>query len=187
MVAGISRAGSSSLRGVLKERTRALHEELDRSIGHGVLDPQGYAAFLAVQYSARAPIERWAAKAMAADIAPPATAPLIAADLAELGMSLPREARFAVSDRADPIGAAWALGGSSMGNRALVVQRRKAGFGEAARFLGDPATAEYFRRILPRLAGPVSDDAADAAVLAAEAVFDTFLTAVHAWNEKAAA
>lgn len=74
-----------------------------------------------------------------------------------------------------------------MGNRAMLTQRRKAGFNTAERFLTDPATSAYFRSLLPRLAEPVSDEDADAAVMAAEAVFHAFLTAVRAHDVKAAA
>ena len=187
MIAERSNADPSSLRHALKQRTRILHDELDGSLGHAALDPRSYVAFLSVQYAARAPIERWAAREMAEGLRPPQTAALIAADLADLGTPLPAEADFAFPAGADPVGLAWALGGSSMGNRAMLGQRRKAGFVAAERFLSDPSTAAYFRELLPRIASPASAGTTDAAVAAAEAVFRTFLSAVRATRLKAAA
>jgi heme oxygenase len=187
MVAGLRQADPSSLRHVLKQRTRRLHDELDGALGHAVCDPEGYIGFLATQYAARAPIERWAAQTLPGELRPPTTAPLIAADLTELAASLPDEIDFAFPAGAAPIGLAWALGGSSMGNRAMLVQRRKAGFTSAERFLGDPAGAAFFRRLLPRLSMPASPAQADAAVAAAETVFRTFLAAVCSHKLEAAA
>lgn len=188
MVAGLSRAASrSSLRHVLKQRTRRLHDELDGLLGHAPLDPIGYAHFLRVQHAARSPIESWASDGMPRDLRPPASAPLIAADLAALGAPLPAGVGFALPAGADPIGVAWALAGSSLGNRAMLLQRRKAGLTAPERFLGDPAPAQYFRELLPRLAAVAPAPIADGAVLAAEAVFETFLAAARAVERKAAA
>lgn len=187
MVAGLSNADPGSLRHVLKQRTRRLHDELDGALGHAATDSRAYATFLQVQYAARAPIERWARLNLPEDVKPPATAPLIAADLAHLESALPSEAAFAFPAGGDPLGLAWALGGSSMGNRAMLVRCRKAGLAAADRFLSDPATARYFRALLPRLAEAASPGQANAAVAAAEAVFHTFLAAVGATDLEAAA
>lgn len=187
MAAGQSRAASDSLRHVLKARTQDLHDELDVSLSGAVLDPRGYIHFLAVQYAVRAPIERWALANMATDIAPPAVAHLIAADLFELGAGLPRESEFDFPPGADPIGVAWTLGGSSLGNRFLFARRRKAGLDTACRFLSDSSGEAYFRKLLPRLAVPVSSRVADAAIAGAGAVFHAFLAAVRDRREKAAA
>lgn len=187
MVAGLMRAEpSGSLRTVLKQRTRPLHDKLDAMLGHAPLDSCGYVAFLGVQYASRAPIEAWAA-VMAPEIRPPASAPLIAQDLASLGVPLPCEARFVWPAGADPLGVAWALAGSSLGNRALLHQRRKAGLEGPDRFLTDPAPVLYFQALLPRLAEAVPAARADAAARGAEAVFRTFLEAARAAELKAAA
>lgn len=176
MVALPARAGIP-LRHVLKKRTADLHDTLDRALGGTLTDGAGYGAFLRVQHSARAPIERWAASHMDPALRPPPMAPLIAADLAELGVGLPPDQSFSGPDRAGQLGMAWALGGSALGNKALLAQRRRAGQIGADRFLSDTATATYFRRILPLLAGAADDVEADAAVAAAQAIFATFLTA----------
>lgn len=177
MVADNLIIGFSSLRQALRERTAQLHETLDLALGEAALDRLGYAGFLARQYAARAPIERWAQQHLDSDIAPPATSPLIAADLADLGCSLPAEEMFTFPAAGDPLGLAWALGGSALGNKALLARRRKFRLSGPQRFLGDTATAAYFVRILPKLSQPTDERAADAAVAAAEAVFRTFLTA----------
>lgn len=149
--------------------------------------PEDYSAFLNVQYAARAPIERWATAHLPPDVCPPMSATLIAQDLAEMGALLPREVDFAFPERGDPLGLAWAMGGSSLGNKALLARRRRAGLAGADRFLGDSATATYFRRLLPRFEVPVSPAEEDAAVAAATAVFTTFLSAVGFAGLRAAA
>lgn len=169
----------NSLRLILKERTASLHDTLDLALGEAALDEIGYVEFLSRQYAARAPIERWAQANMDSAVTPPATSPLIAADLAELGSALPAEESFSFPADGNPLGLAWALGGSALGNKALLVQRRKSGLDGPQRFLGDKATAIYFGRVLPALSQPVESRVADAAVAAAEAVFGTFLAAAR--------
>lgn len=176
MVALPARAGTP-LRHVLKQRTADLHETLDLAIGGTVTDRAGYGAFLRVQHSARAPIERWARSHMDAALRPPPVAPLIAADLAELGVGLPLDQSFSAPERGGQLGVAWALGGSALGNKALLAQRHRAGQIGADRFLSDTATAAYFRRILPLLADAAEDVEAHAAIAAAQAIFATFLAA----------
>lgn len=177
----------ATLRDALKARTRPLHDALDAAIGGAVLDSGGHAAFLTVQLAARAPIERWAAAHMPCALKPPPMAALIVADLAELGAPRPEDECFAVPPDVDHLGVAWALGGSALGNKAILVQRRRAGCTTANRFLGDGATAQYFRRILPLLGDITGPRDTDAAVGAAEAVFRTFLAAASRVRIKAAA
>lgn len=179
MVAGNLRMELGSLRQVLTERTETLHHALDSVLGEAALDEMGYADFLARQYAARSPIERWAEANLDGDILPPATSPLIAADLTELGGQLPTEEAFAFPAHGDPLGLAWALGGSALGNKSLLAQRRRSGLSGPQRFLGDSATAAYFGRILPKLSQATDERGADAAVAAAEAVFRTFLAAAN--------
>lgn len=188
MSAGISRAQSVTLRQVLKERTRVLHDQLDAAIGQSALaSDAGYAGFLQTQYAARAPIERWARASLDPRLLPPATAALIAEDLQSLGNSLPDEESFAFPRRADPRGLAWALGGSALGNKAMLTQRRRGGRTGSDLFLSDTATADFFRHLLPMLHITVADEEADAAVAGAEAVFRTFLAASSRRSMRAAA
>lgn len=188
MVAGNSGADGISLRQALRERTRALHDRLDAAISPAAMrDDDAYAAFLAVQFAARAPIERWAKEHVASELTPPATAQLIAADLATLSAGFPLEAHFSFPAGADPRGLAWALGGSALGNKAMLVRRRRAGRDNADQFLSDKRTGDFFRGLMPTFAQPVTDAEADAAVAAAEAVFRTFLAAADDASLKAAA
>lgn len=187
MVAENLRSGLGSLRGALKDRTAPLHDALDAALGEAARDQIGYAAFLARQYSARAPIERWAQAHLDRAIMPPPTSPLIAADLSELGCGLPAEEAFAFPAHGDPLGLAWALGGSALGNKALLARRRRSGLPGPQRFLSDTATAAYFRRLLLKLSQPADEHDVDAAVAAAVAVFQTFLAAARRPSLDAAA
>lgn len=169
---------AAGLRKLLRQGTKSLHDRLDALLADAAVgDDAAYAAFLTAQHAARDPIERWAAAQMEPALCPPPSAPLIAADLAELGAPVPPPASFAFPAGGDPLGLAWALGGSSLGNRALLARRRRAGRAGATRFLDDAALPAFFRRILPLLAEPVSQSRADAARAAAEAVFACFLAA----------
>ena len=177
MTADILRGNDATLRDALKSRTAPLHDALDLALGEHALDENGYADFLARQYAARAPIERWAESQFSEALMPPSTSSLIAADLSDLGHRLPPEQTFAFPENGDPMGVAWALGGSALGNKTLLARRRRLGLAGPQRFLGDTRTAAFFARILPHLSRPVVADRADAGVAAAEAVFRTFLAA----------
>lgn len=187
MVAAALHADTASLRNILKERTHHLHESLDSGLRSDVSDNQGYASFLTIQYSARAPIERWSRSRMPAQLCPPPTASLIALDLATLGVVPPTEETFVVPEGADMRGLAWALGGSSLGNKAMLLARRRAGCDGPDHFLADTATATFFRGILPMLSDTPSAAEAECAIVAAEAVFHTFLSALSRNQGKAEA
>ncbi len=177
-----------TLRAALKERTRDLHDRLDRTVGGFATEETGpYGAFLAVQYAARASIERWALAELREDVRPPELAALIATDLAELSVPCPAMQTFVLPAGADWRGVAWALGGSALGNKALLAARRRAGLTGAARFLSDPRTAVYFRRMLPMFEEPATPAIEEGAVAAAAAVFGTFLGAAARFAGEAAA
>lgn len=188
MVAAAAQEGAGSLRRILKIRTLTLHEQLDELVGTDAIgDRLAYIRFLSVQYAARAPIERWTAHHGDPALIPPPTAPLIAGDLAALGAALPAEQPFIAPATSDPRGIAWAIGGSSLGNKVLLRERQRAGMDAGDSFLSDPRTAAFFRRILPALEEIVSEQEAEAAVAGAEAVFRTFLAAASRTDLRAAA
>tara|TARA_R110002072_G_scaffold22383_6_gene78093 strand:+ start:9721 stop:10293 length:573 start_codon:yes stop_codon:yes gene_type:complete len=173
------RSGDSTLRRVLKRETRAAHDRLDSAMGDWPVGSiEGYALFLQTQYRSREPIERWIAQTLPADEAPPAQAPLIAHDLAELGVALPATDDFALPETADPIGLVWALAGSSLGNRAMLHHRRTIGATGPEHFLSDTAMTEFFTRLRPRIERPASDELASRAVAGAQAVFAAFIAAL---------
>lgn len=173
------RSGDDTLRRILKRETRESHDRLDAAMGDlPVGSADGYALFLQTQYRSREPIERWIARALPADEAPPAQAPLIARDLAELGVALPPTADFVLSEDADPVGLIWALAGSSLGNRTMLRQRQKIAAAGPEHFLSDTAMTEFFTRLRARIERPVSGDAAQRAIAAAQAVFTAFIAAL---------
>ena len=167
-----------TLRQGLRRATRATHDMLDRTLGPKALESSGgYAEFLRIQYAARRPIETWAAMSVPPQSRPPAVADLIAQDLAALGQTLPAVAPFCYPNGADPLGFSWAIGGSALGNRAMLARVRDTGISTETRFLADRRAARYFAGLLPKLDQPTSADRLSAAVRAADAVFATFLHA----------
>lgn len=174
-----SRPGDTTLRRVLKRETRDSHDRLDAAMADWpVGSVEGYALFLQTQYRSREPIERWIAQALPAEEAPPAQAPLIAQDLAELRMALPGTEDFALPEDADPIGLVWALAGSSLGNRTMLRQRRTIGAAGPQHFLSDTAMTEFFTRLRARIERPAADALASRAVAGAQAVFAAFIAAL---------
>ena len=185
----VERTGTSpALRTVLREETAQDHDRLDRSLGVLAFGGQAdYARFLAIQHAARIEIERWLERVQAAHARMPAMAPLIAADLDALGQPLPMPLAWQPPQECDPIGAQWVLAGSSMGNRAILAQRRKLGLQGPDTFLSDTSMPEFFRTLLPALAEPVQDEDNVAPVSAARAVFKHFLRAAEIEPERRAA
>lgn len=180
MVASHTVMETHPLRHWLKEGTAALHDRLDASTDAAALGSDSiFVAFLTAQYRARQPIETWAGQHLAGKLRPPPVADMIAEDLRELGAALPAIRPFDLPAAADPIGVAWAIGGSSLGNKTLLAERRGTGAHHAERFLSDTQGLAFFRSLLPRLAVSVTKVEAASAIVGAEAVFDTFLAAVR--------
>ncbi len=187
-VAYLQNIGSKlPLRVHLQAGTRTIHDRLDLAapaaeLGHAA----GYARFLARQLAARAAIDEWAGQHCPALLCPPPTTALLRADLAELaggwaiGGRPPPPAReaFALPGRADPLGLAWAIAGSHLGNRAILARMRKAAVPGSpslpVRFLADWRMGDFWRCLLPRLSEPVSATFAAPALAAAGAVFSRF-------------
>ena len=165
-----------SLRARLRDATAPLHDRLDNAIGAlNLADRDQYAQFLRIQLAAREPIERWTERYCPSDLCPPSTAQLLKADLSALGEIAPFvAAAFALPESADPIGLAWALAGSHLGNRVL---RRSLGADLPSAFLDDAAMPAFWQEIAPRLEAPPSTELATPAIAAACAVFRHFLVA----------
>ena len=166
---------------MLRRETASVHDRLDRALGGEALaSPRDYARFLATQYRARKPIEDWIAASLVDEDSPPAQTPLIASDLAALGAETPPVGpSFSMPAKADTVGLQWALAGSSLGNRAMLAQRRKAGLDGPDKFLSDAAMPSFFKDLRPRLEAEVDSASAQRAVLAAHAVFACFLHALE--------
>ncbi len=166
--------GSQTIREHLKCATRATHNALDLLMGPMALG-DGYAEFLSIQYRARVPIEAWLERS-ASEVTVPRQTPLIARDLAELGIDVPTDLdRFEPDDMREALGICWTLAGSSMGNRAILMQRRKRGLDQANRFLCDPAMPAAWSRLRPVLETPTDEATAHNALRGAMRTFDRFL------------
>lgn len=164
-----------TVREYLRDETSPSHDRLDRRLG-SVLDgtAAGYAEFLAIQYRARKGIEDWLERS-AIPNAPPSQVPLIARDLAALGARLPLSApRFDGVPASDPLGVCWVLAGSSLGNRAILAQMRKAGSAFPVTFLSDPSMTDYWQTLRPALAQPVDPIRHSPMLAGAGAVFEHF-------------
>ena len=114
-----------SRRFALRDRTAGAHAALDAAVGP-LASEAAYRRYLRGLHCFRAPVER--AIAGQRD-APPALAPLIAADLAEIGLAAPEPpARFPAPGSASArAGVAYVLEGSALGARILYRQARALG------------------------------------------------------------
>lgn len=186
---------AQDLRLHLRAATMAAHDLLDHTMqaASGWQSLADYARFLSLQHAARAPIEIWLERHAPADLRPPAQTPLIARDLAALGLALPSPAAdFAMPDHAaaegEALGAAWVLAGSALGNKAILKQMRRASAAHGAHwpsaFLGDEAMLAYWQGLRVRIERPAAAAQAHAAADAASAVFRHFIA--HATQAAAA-
>ena len=169
--------GVTQLRMQLREATAPVHTRLDRLVGDMPLSSQAdYTAFLLAQFEARRLLDKAFADQPPVFLpAPPVQAELIASDLRELVVDTPFfVGQLSLDCAHTSLGAAWALAGSSLGNRAMLLQRRKAGLGGPVRFLSDPAMPAYFQRLVEVLKRPFADCEIAAAVNGANRAFAVF-------------
>lgn len=167
------------IRTFLKRETAETHAALDKAVeGANLTSPRHYAAFLQQQLAARMPVETWAARHCPPEFRPPDCTPLLIDDLQALGrpFSLPRR-RFSLPENAHPIGLAWAIAGSHLGNRAMLASLGDAADALPTRFLSHGAMLDFWRALRPRLEADWPHEEAQAALRAAEAVFACFADA----------
>ena len=176
----------NTLRKDLNAATRAKHDALDRELSP-LAEGSQYGRFLRIQYAVRAPVESWLVAHVTDPLSPTQTA-LIREDLRELGIQpsddLPT---FEAEDQREAWGIAWTLAGSSLGNRALLHRRRKAGLRSAHRFLGDEAMPRYWAELRPRIEVPMDEATHEHAIRGARRVFDIFLAVHRSTTERVAA
>ena len=166
-----------TLRSVLKRETREEHQRLDDTVGSLALgNASEYARFLAIQYEARRPIEEWFAAEIEDVDCPPPQCDLLAADLRELGHTIPEPSDRFSCDAAAYQGIAWVLAGSSMGNRLIQKQRKKSALDGPDRFLSSPQMPLYFQQLLSRLQEYDAPEIRRDAVAGAKVVFARFQT-----------
>lgn len=188
-------APTDNLRHTLRGATANAHDLLDGTMraASGWTNREDYARFLSLQFAARVPVEQWLADNAPDDLNPPPQAPLIAQDLAELGSPIPEpEALFEFSPtategpalssakRAEALGAAWVLAGSSLGNRAILAEvKRTAKQAQQSdwpsRFLGDSGMLTFWKKLRAELEDRADMEEVDLATRAATAVFDHFI------------
>ena len=182
--------GGPNLRNELKRATATVHARLDARVGGLPLGERAeYAAFLAAQFEARNAVE----PALGEYCLPglpgmPSQLASLAADLSEMGYrarGAMSRTRFANVSQA--LGAAWVVSGSAMGNRAMLVQRHKAGCSGPERFLSDTRMADYFRQLVTVLeSAPEGIELAEA-VRGAQKAFALFEAAFTRQELEAAA
>ncbi|WP_322897740.1 biliverdin-producing heme oxygenase [Erythrobacter sp. T5W1-R] len=175
---------AEDLRLHLRAATMAAHDLLDHSMqaASGWQNRADYARFLTLQHAARAPIEAWLAEHAPVALQPPVQTPLIAQDLAALGLGLPSAAapfRMADEGAGEALGAAWVLAGSALGNKAILKQMRRASAADGddwpAAFLGDETMLAFWQALRARLEQPASAAQSAAAAETARAVFAHFI------------
>ncbi len=169
---------TTTLRLLLRQETAKHHAALDATTDADELtDAESYARFLTRQYCARLPIEEWVARDCPSDFSPPQVALLIAADLSAMGRSVPAPSlRFELPKSSDPIGLAWAIAGSHLGNRMMLKTLKDASSGLPDSFLADETMRQFWRSLRPQLDRPMSKVHAQPAITAASSVFAHFLT-----------
>ncbi|MBX7514387.1 hypothetical protein K3179_07455 [Qipengyuania sp. GH38] len=136
-----------------------------------------FARFLKIQYASRECLDAGFAEQELGPLgAPPSQLELLDRDLASLGHE-PMHAHGGASfhSPAAALGAAWVVSGSSMGNRAMLSQRRKHGLDHANAFLADSRMPTYFRTLLPLLAGQFDSTEQDQMIDGATLAFTVFL------------
>ena len=167
-----------SFRFLLREQTRPAHDRLDRLVGP-IDAPDRYHAFLRASFAHRVAVEDylrdgdWPAAFGAWK--PSLIAPLIAQDLAALGLARPPVVPLDLSkDISRRIGVAYVLEGSSLGARLIVKMAAELGFDAAfgARHLAAQAQGlSNWRSFVGIIDGLACVDRA-AAVEAAALAFD---------------
>lgn len=165
-----------TLRRVLVTETRDLHDTLDRRIG-AFGDAVAYGAFLTGSHAFRAALEPRLARTEGWQVQP--LAPLIAQDLADLGLPVPAApAALALPTPAARAGACYVLEGSALGGRLLARRAAALGFGarHGARHLAaQTASPARWRQFLDWL--EAGGFPAPEAAAAARAVFGLALRA----------
>ncbi|MTE00034.1 heme oxygenase [Paracoccus sp. YIM 132242] len=156
--------------------TRDLHQTLDQGIG-ALGDAAAYGAFLSGSHAFRAALEPQLAQVAGWQVQP--LAPLIARDLADLGLPVPgASAALPLPTPAARAGACYVLEGSALGGRLLARRAAALGFGpgHGARHLAaQTAFPPRWRAFLAWLEG--GGFAAPEAAAAARAVFGLALRA----------
>ena len=174
----------SKLRSLLRDRTRAAHERVDRVFSrHDLWSAKGYVAFLRQHASVVLPMERMLDRApsdhLIDDWPSRRRSTALRSDLTRLSEPVPpfwRELKMA--DPAELLGAMYVLEGSRLGARVLLTRVEAAGnpaTREATAFLRHGTGAPFWPSFINHLeASPYADAKADRIVAGALTVFALF-------------
>ena len=165
------------LRNALREATSETHARLDEAVGHLPLSSADkYAFFLTAQYRARLAVdEAFEKQAPHGMVAPPSQTRLLELDLKDLGSSPTQQCgKLGFDTEFEALGAAWVIAGSSLGNRAILHQRRKRELAGPQRFLEDDRLTSYFSDLRTVLTEIHAATHVDEAVLGATKTFEVF-------------
>ncbi len=178
-----------SARSALRAATRADHARVDALFSDSDLASRaGYARFLARQAAAHLPVERAidaaGAEALVPDWPARRRAPLLLADLADLGPTTIAEERFLLpGGEAALLGAVYVLEGSRLGGAVL---RQRVGPGLPVRFLS-PGRQGGWRSLVALLDCALRTESALAeAIEGARSTFDCFACAAKRQPEPSA-
>lgn len=171
----------------MRAATAHSHDRLDTSMrpASDWRSREDYGRFLSVQFCARVPVEHWLSSFAPADLRPPEQTHLLVSDLINLGMPIPKAGDalgLEYKGRATAIGVAWVLAGSSLGNKAMLLDMQRTlpqGERWPHYFLGAEAMTEFWKTLRSGVEIAVDAQAAQEATRAATFVFDHFLDAAN--------
>ena len=175
--------GLPNLRIYLRTETRSLHEDVDGAFAPLDLSRrEDYVRFLQAHHAALAPLERARA---AADWpsglpAPLDAAPLVAADLADLGEE-PGTA-IELAPGFEPVGVTYVLAGSRMGNKLLRQQVHEATDGRPTRYVDSEPLDSFGRDYLVALKSMDAGRDAGQVLAGARCAFTMFKRASGSMN-----
>lgn len=171
------------LRSILREETGKTHDALEeRMAALDLTDRLDYARFLKIQLEARQRIEDWFDAGAGGDFVPPKLTTLIFSDLYALGERTtasaapkPSSERATLPGDCDPLGVAWVVAGSVMGNRTILARLKKAGAGSLpTAFLADDTMVSFWHRVRDELERPANPAEIAPLVRAAKLTFGLF-------------
>ena len=161
----------------MRTATAPEHDRVDRAFDEFDLsDRADYRAFLIAQAqplaTVEAAVDTFDPSAILPDWPARRRVPLIAADLADLGATMPPAEPLHLSCHAAALGAIYVLEGSRLGGALLA---RNVSVDLPDRFIRCPPAPKRWRGLIEVLDGTLkSEDQRDAAVTAARAVFDLY-------------
>ena len=176
--AGAGSGSAASIHAALRRHTQPCHDRVDAAFGRfDLASREGYGAFLTAHARVLPPLERALAQARLTD-GWTGRAPLLAADLASLGLPLPPAADIDLpAGTGGPWGALYVVEGSRLGGAVLA---RRVGARLPVAYLSAVHQPGGWKRIVAAIEGAASGPAwLDEAIAAANSVFAAFESAAR--------